>query len=66
MERYLDFRHAKVVVDRYLAGQYDLRSSIWFMITVDHWLHQFTKGVHRERKVEEKIHYASAGEIRGF
>ncbi len=54
MEQFVDLRKAKELVDHYLSGHYDLRSLVWFIVTVDHWLNEFiTKGAESE-KVSQK------------
>ncbi len=59
MEQFIDRRGVKELIDRYMRGHYDLRSSVWFLVTVDHWLNEFiTKGTDRERKEEEKLQHA--------
>lgn len=60
MGRYADLKEAAKLVDRYLAGQRDVRFEVWFLITVDHWLSNFSKGdLHVCEKTEEtEIHHA--------
>lgn len=41
MWRYLDLQGAMQLVTRYLAGADHLRWEIWFLITLDRWLHKF-------------------------
>jgi asparagine synthase (glutamine-hydrolysing) len=39
--RYVDLRSARRLVDRYVAGQKELRWEVWFLVTVDRWLERF-------------------------
>ena len=51
MERYVNLGEVRSLVNRYLQGAQDLlRSEVWFLITMDHWLKQFSEGGFRERK----------------
>lgn len=54
MQRYLNFSSVKKLGDRYLAGQKDLRFELWFLITVDYMLQQFTQGAVHEREEKQK------------
>ncbi len=54
MNQYVDFSRVRKLSDRYLAGQKDLRFELWFLITVDYLLQQFTQGALYDRKKDPK------------
>lgn len=62
MQKYADFKSVKKLADKYLAGQKDLRFELWFLITTDYMLQQFTEGVlnGREKEQEKEIQPAAS------
>lgn len=55
MQRYVDLSKAERLISQYRKGQKNLRFEIWFLITMDRWLQQFSQGVFRgkEKRQEE-------------
>lgn len=61
MKQFIDLQQARTLVRRYLSGERDLRFEVWFLITTDHWLSNFSQGdsdVRKKRSEETEIQRA--------